>query len=108
MITSMLGVTGDILAMARPSTMAMKKYGIIEQFKRHGINSVINLQKPGEHNSCGNSLEESGFTYDPQVFMDNDMFFYNFGWPDYGVAAIPSIVDIALQSAWRLPVSAGK
>jgi hypothetical protein len=37
-----------------------------------GINTIINLQLPGEHSSCGNSLEDSGFTYDPNTFMQNN------------------------------------
>jgi protein tyrosine phosphatase domain-containing protein 1 len=37
-----------------------------------GIKSIINLQKPGEHASCGNPLEGSGFTYDPNIFMENN------------------------------------
>lgn len=37
----------------------------------HGIKSIINLQRPGEHASCGNPLEqESGFTYLPEAFME--------------------------------------
>lgn len=37
----------------------------------HGIKTVINLQRPGEHASCGNPLEqESGFTYLPEAFME--------------------------------------
>lgn len=38
---------------------------------RSGLKTVINLQRPGEHASCGNSLEqESGFTYRPETFME--------------------------------------
>jgi protein tyrosine phosphatase domain-containing protein 1 len=40
-------------------------------FYRKGINSVISIQKQGEHSDCGFGLEESGFTYDPQIFMEN-------------------------------------
>lgn len=40
---------------------------------RNGIKTVINLQIPGEHASCGNPLEpESGFSYHPEVFMENN------------------------------------
>lgn len=40
---------------------------------RNGIKTVINLQIPGEHASCGNPLEpESGFSYCPEVFMENN------------------------------------
>ena len=37
-----------------------------------GIQSIINLQTPGEHASCGPPLDPSGFSYNPQTFMDND------------------------------------
>lgn len=38
---------------------------------RRGIKTIINLQRPGEHASCGNPLEqESGFTYLPEAFME--------------------------------------
>ena len=38
---------------------------------RCGLKTVINLQRPGEHASCGNPLEqESGFTYRPETFME--------------------------------------
>ncbi|XP_078589279.1 protein tyrosine phosphatase domain-containing protein 1-like isoform X1 [Branchiostoma floridae x Branchiostoma japonicum] len=88
-------VTDDILAMARPSTEIITKYNIIEQFKEQGIKSVVNLQRPFEHASCGNALEpESGFTYLPQDFMENDIYFYNFGWKDYGVASLGTILDM--------------
>ncbi|XP_064346161.1 protein tyrosine phosphatase domain-containing protein 1 isoform X2 [Camelus dromedarius] len=64
-------VTDHILAMARPSTELLEKYCIIEQFRSHGIKTIINLQRPGEHASCGNPLEqESGFTYLPEAFME--------------------------------------
>ena len=36
------------------------------------IKTVINLQQSGEHASCGPGLEASGFSYDPQDFMDSD------------------------------------
>ncbi len=38
---------------------------------RCGLKTVINLQCPGEHASCGNPLDpESGFTYRPETFME--------------------------------------
>ncbi|CAL8367648.1 unnamed protein product [Lota lota] len=88
-------VTDHLLATSRPSTEIIEKYNIIDQFKRNGINTVINLQKPGEHASCGNPLEpDSGFSYRPEVFMENDIYFYNFGWEDYGVASNTNILDM--------------
>ncbi|KAF0021808.1 hypothetical protein F2P81_025939 [Scophthalmus maximus] len=64
-------ITDNLLAMARPSTEIIEKYNIIQQFQRCGLKTVINLQRPGEHASCGNPLEqESGFTYRPETFME--------------------------------------
>ncbi|XP_067854811.1 protein tyrosine phosphatase domain-containing protein 1 isoform X6 [Heptranchias perlo] len=96
-------ITDNILAMARPSTEIIEKYSIIEQFKRHGIKTVINLQRPGEHARCGNPLEiESGFTYLPEVFMEAGNYFYNFGWKDYGVASLTTILDMVKVMAFAL------
>ncbi|XP_064860830.1 protein tyrosine phosphatase domain-containing protein 1 isoform X1 [Oncorhynchus nerka] len=88
-------ITDNLLAMARPSTEILEKYNIIEQFTRCGLRTVINLQRPGEHASCGNPLEhDSGFTYRPEVFMEAGIYFYNFGWKDYGVASLTTILDM--------------
>ncbi|XP_061584176.1 protein tyrosine phosphatase domain-containing protein 1 isoform X2 [Cololabis saira] len=60
-----------------------------------GLKTVINLQRPGEHASCGNTLEqESGFTYQPETFMEAGIYYYNFGWKDYGVASLTTILDM--------------
>ncbi|NXG80538.1 PTPC1 protein, partial [Baryphthengus martii] len=96
-------ITDNILAMARPSTELIEKYNIIEQFERCGIKTVINLQRPGEHASCGNPLEqESGFTYLPEAFMEAGIYFYNFGWKDYGVASLTTILDMVKVMAFAL------
>ncbi|XP_038668660.1 protein tyrosine phosphatase domain-containing protein 1-like isoform X1 [Scyliorhinus canicula] len=96
-------ITDNILAMARPSTEIIEKYSIIEQFQRHGIKTVINLQRPGEHARCGNPLEPvSGFTYLPEVFMEAGNYFYNFGWKDYGVASLTTILDMVKVMAFAL------
>ncbi|XP_074692825.1 protein tyrosine phosphatase domain-containing protein 1 isoform X5 [Strix aluco] len=96
-------VTNNILATARPSTELIEKYNIIEQFERCGIKTIINLQRPGEHASCGNPLEqESGFTYLPEAFMEAGIYFYNFGWKDYGVASLTTILDMVKVMAFAL------
>ncbi|XP_033879788.3 protein tyrosine phosphatase domain-containing protein 1-like isoform X1 [Acipenser ruthenus] len=88
-------ITDNLLAMARPSTEIIEKYNIIKQFQRYDVKTIINLQRPGEHASCGNALEqESGFTYRPEIFMDAGIYFYNFGWKDYGVASLTTILDM--------------
>eukprot|EP00118_Oscarella_pearsei_P010068 m.60005 g.60005 ORF g.60005 m.60005 type:complete len:665 (+) comp34910_c0_seq5:135-2129(+) len=96
-------VTNGILAMSRPNTGAIKAYDVIGQFERVGIKSVVNLQETNEHAYCGPPLDDSGFSYNPQHFMDADIFFYNFGWKDYGVPTMGCVfnmvrvVDFALQ-----------
>ncbi|XP_006168085.1 protein tyrosine phosphatase domain-containing protein 1 isoform X2 [Tupaia chinensis] len=96
-------ITDNILAMARPSSELLEKYRIIEQFLGHGIKTVINLQRPGEHASCGNPLEqESGFTYLPETFMEAGIYFYNFGWKDYGVASLTTILDMVKVMTFAL------
>ncbi|XP_017548310.1 protein tyrosine phosphatase domain-containing protein 1 [Pygocentrus nattereri] len=88
-------ITDNLLAMARPSTEIIEKYDIINQFLRYSLKTVINLQRPGEHASCGYPLEPaSGFTYRPEVFMEAGIYFYNFGWKDYGVASLTTILDM--------------
>ncbi|XP_067915761.1 protein tyrosine phosphatase domain-containing protein 1 [Heterodontus francisci] len=87
-------VTDNILAMARPSTQLIKKFNIIEQFKGLNIKSVINLQVPGEHGYCGDPLElKSGFSYLPEIFMENDIYFFNFGMADFGVSSLVRVLD---------------
>ncbi|XP_063147879.1 protein tyrosine phosphatase domain-containing protein 1 isoform X2 [Candoia aspera] len=96
-------ITDNILAMSRPSTDLIGKYNIIEQFQRCDIKTIINLQRPGEHASCGNPLEqESGFTYLPEAFMEAGIYFYNFGWKDYGVASLTTILDMVKVMTFAL------
>ena len=45
---------------------------IIYTLNRNSITAIMNLQHPGEHASCGFGLEDGGFSYVPQEFMDQD------------------------------------
>ncbi|KAG6449321.1 hypothetical protein O3G_MSEX005974 [Manduca sexta] len=95
-------VTEEILAMARPSTANIAARNIVQQFHSWGIRTVINLQTPGEHSSCGPPLTNSGFTYDPAIFMANDIYYYNFAWPDYGEASLSGLLDMAKVVSFAL------
>lgn len=96
-------ITPEILATARPSTEVIKQFDVIGQFSQTGIKSLINLQHPGEHSSCGFGLEPvSGFSYVPEDFMKEDIFFYNFGWNDYGVRSLESILDMVKVMSFAL------
>ena len=52
------------MAIARPNTINILKYDMIGQFKRFGIKTIINLQKPGEHPHCGHGLVEGAGNFD--------------------------------------------
>ncbi|XP_042191406.1 protein tyrosine phosphatase domain-containing protein 1 [Callorhinchus milii] len=96
-------VTDDILAMARPTSLSIRSYQLIEQFKALNVKSLINLQLAGEHAHCGGALEQdSGFSYQPQLFMDNNIYFFNFGMPDFGVASLLRILDGVKVMAFAL------
>ncbi|GFO43954.1 tyrosine phosphatase domain-containing protein 1 [Plakobranchus ocellatus] len=62
-------VTDNILAMARMSDANIDKFKFLEQFEKLGIQTVINLQEPGEHAHCGAGNGQGGFSYDPQRLM---------------------------------------
>ena len=56
----------------------------------------------GEHASCGPSLHESGFTYDPADFMKANIFFYNFAWKDFGEASMVGLLDMVKVLSFAL------
>ncbi|CAK9812688.1 Protein tyrosine phosphatase domain-containing protein 1 [Anthophora plagiata] len=95
-------VTDDVLAMARPNTAQIIKKDIIAQFQGWSIKTIINLQTPGEHASCGGPLEESGFTYDPNVFMKRGIYYYNFALKDYGDATMSKLLDMVKVVAFAV------
>ncbi|KAJ3275392.1 Protein tyrosine phosphatase domain-containing protein 1 [Terramyces sp. JEL0728] len=65
-------ISENILAMQRPSTRIIKEYNVIQKFTESRIFAVFNLQQFGEHASCGDGIiPESGFSYSPEIFMDN-------------------------------------
>ena len=61
---------------------------------RHGIKSIVNLQMPGEHASCGPKLHTSGFAYDPNDFMKRNIFYYNFVWKDFSDTSMTNLLDM--------------
>jgi len=64
-------IGGNILATQRPSTNIIKKYDLINEFKKHNLLSIINLEEFGEHPNCGDGIDpSSGFSYKPEDFMN--------------------------------------
>uniref|UniRef100_A0A8B9HW53 Protein tyrosine phosphatase domain-containing protein 1 n=1 Tax=Astyanax mexicanus TaxID=7994 RepID=A0A8B9HW53_ASTMX len=94
------GLYSSCAVMQRPSTHYTDETGSHQEC---GLRTVINLQRPGEHANCGNPLEpESGFTYRPETFMEAGIYFYNFGWNDYGVASLATILDMVKVMSFAL------
>lgn len=47
------------------------------------MKAVFNLQEPGEHPYCGDGIiEKVGFSYTPELLMNNGIQFYNMYWED--------------------------
>ncbi|KAL2919716.1 hypothetical protein HK105_200630 [Polyrhizophydium stewartii] len=104
-------ITDDILAMQRPSTRLINEYGLVKKFQECGIRSIFNLQESGEHASCGDGIEpSSGFSYLPETWMDNGIFYYNFGWTDMDtpdnetMMNIVQVMSYALESRKKIAV----
>lgn len=95
-------VTENILAMARPNTAEVENHDMIQSFVKSGIQSVFNLQENGEHAHCGAGNHSSGFSYDPQNFMDAGIFCYNFNCKDYAVPLLRTILDICQVMSFAL------
>ena len=95
-------ITEDLLAMARPNTAQIESHNLLGQFNRLGIKSIVNLQMPGEHASCGPKLEPSGFTYDPNDFMKRNIFYYNFVWKDFGDTSMTNLLDMVKVLSFAL------
>jgi hypothetical protein len=68
---------------------------LIKQFKALKINSVFCLQEPGEHALCGDGIiERTGFSYDPEEFFKNGIYFYNFCWKDMTSTPVGYILHV--------------
>ena len=86
-------ITERIIASQRPSTKLIERYDVIGSFRRQNITAVFNLQESGEHPNCGEcKLEKSGFSYDPQTFMDHNIRYYSFAWRDLSTPKYPQFI----------------
>ncbi|KAK6747180.1 hypothetical protein RB195_000413 [Necator americanus] len=80
--------------MARPQMVHFENDVIIDHFKKCNIVAVFNLEEIGEHAHCGKGNLVNGFSYDPELFMENDIFHYNFPLPDFEACVADHMVDI--------------
>lgn len=87
-------VTGDVLACQRPSSRIIEEFDLIGQFRRNRITAIVNLQEPGEHPFCGDGINTSGFSYYPEEFMNERVYFYNFPWEDMCTPSLKQMLNI--------------
>lgn len=110
-------ITPDIFASQRPSTCLMKQYNLIQKFKEKNIGLIVNLQLEGEHSLCGpqmnkkllqyneanqksGCLEPSGFSYNPNDFISEDIQVRISGWEDMTVPeSLVYMLDIVKEMA---------
>ncbi|KAF7635268.1 TYR_PHOSPHATASE_2 domain-containing protein [Meloidogyne graminicola] len=85
----------NILAMARPTERTFNEFKLIEQFIKTKIKTLINLQCVNEHDFCGQQLiTNTGFSYNPELLMNKQIYYYNFAIPDFGTISVNSILNI--------------
>ena len=76
-------ITENIIAGQRLSDVLIKKFNLIEKFKKLNIGLIINLQREGEHPFCGpNKLNNFGYSYNPSYFTSDDINVKFFGWKE--------------------------
>jgi hypothetical protein len=87
-------IAGMLLACQRPSSRLIREFDIINQFKSHRVGAIFNVQLSGEHALCGDGIHSSGFSYLPEEFMNQNIFFYNFGWTDMSTPSMHAMINI--------------
>ncbi|KAI9190421.1 hypothetical protein H9P43_001855 [Blastocladiella emersonii ATCC 22665] len=88
-------VTPNVLAMARPAAFHMEQHALAKCMLAEGIKCILNLQQPHEHPACGYGvLPATGFSYDPEEWIRQGFFYYNFSWEDMNVPTFEQILSI--------------
>lgn len=88
--------------MQRPSTKKINEFKITKQFLDSNIGAIVNLQLPGEHALCGDGIHRSGFSYEGEEFMENGIFYYNFGFVDMSVPPLSLMLSIVQAMAFHI------
>jgi protein tyrosine phosphatase domain-containing protein 1 len=62
------------------------------------VGAIFNLQEPGEHPSCGDGIDDKvGFSYNPEVFNNSGIAYYNYHWQDLKVTNSKQVLMICQQ-----------
>eukprot|EP00049_Salpingoeca_infusionum_P011364 m.196764 g.196764 ORF g.196764 m.196764 type:complete len:888 (-) comp14910_c0_seq1:1563-4226(-) len=92
-------ITSDILAMSRPTQLAVEQCGLVQTFLDKDIGVIVNLQEHGEHKDCGQGNLSSGFSYSFKPFEENGIHVKVFGWKDFGVPDMASALRMVKSCA---------
>ena len=78
-------IDNDLYAGQRPCSFLIEKFNLIDSFKVNNIGLIVNLQRQGEHPSCGpGELDmSSGYSYNPNVFMKEGINVKLAEWREY-------------------------
>ena len=91
-----------IFTSQRPSTALIKKYDLVNNFKRNNIKLIINCEIYGEHPKCGpiKGIESnSGYTYSPSCFIEEDIDYLNCGFQENDC---PPTLDFMLDAVKKI------
>jgi len=81
--------------MQRPSSRLIRVHSLISAFRSNHIAAVLNLQLSGEHSLCGDGISnKSGFSYEPEEFTNEGIYYYNFGWVDMSIPSLERMLRL--------------
>ena len=101
-----------IYASQRPSTALIKRYDLINSFKKNNIKLIVNCQIHGEHPNCGpnRGLEsESGYSYSPSLFIAENIDVLNCGFEEMTAPfTLDFMLDIVKNIAYVIKYKKGR
>ena len=101
-----------IYASQRPSTILIKKYDLINVFKKNNIKLIVNCEIHGEHPNCGpnKGLElDSGYSYSPSLFIAENIDVFNCGFEEMtSPSTFDFMIDIVKKISYVIKYKNGK
>ena len=101
-----------IYASQRPSTALIKKYDLINTFKKNNIKLIVNCEIHGEHPNCGpnKGLElDSGYSYSPSLFISENIDVLHCGFEEMNPPlTFDFMIDIVKKISYIIKYKNGK
>ena len=101
-----------IYASQRPSTTLIKKYDLINSFKRNNIKLIVNCEIHGEHPNCGpnKGLEfDSGYSYSPSLFISEGIDVLNCGFEEMTAPfTLDFMIDVVKKISYIIKYKHGR